>query len=100
MSDSITINGAMMLLLFFVFIIIFSVLGGPVDSIMDSILGMDGLESSDEIDTYVPLIKTAARIAFALGISVPAVWFTAKVFSREPAHYYYTNDKRRGGRTF
>lgn len=101
MSDSLAINGAELLLGIFLFIILFSVLGGPVDDVMDGILGLDGSSYSDEIDEYVPYFKTAVRIAFALGITGPAIWFIAKIFSREPAHYYQQNNRNnRGGGTF
>lgn len=99
MSDSITVNGAYLLLFLFIFIVIFAVLGGPIDDVMDGILGLDGYGFSDEIDEYVPYFKTAVRIAFAFGISTPAVWFVAKVFSREPA-YYYNKGNNGGGGTF
>jgi len=97
MSDSISINGAYLLLFLFIFITVFAVLADPVDNIMDGILNLDGMTSSDEIDQYVPYYKTAARLALALGIATPVIWFIAKIFSREPANYY---NNRRGGGTF
>lgn len=95
MSDSISYNGAMFLLFLFISIVVFFVLSSPVDQILDGVLGMDGLTSSDEIDLYVPAIKIAVRIAFSLSISTPLVWFAIKMFNREPA--YYTNKKNKGG---
>lgn len=98
MSDSITYNGAIFLLFLFIAITVFFVLSTPVDNILEGLLGLDGLESSDELDTFIPLIQNAVKIAFSLGIATPVVWFIVKIFSREPAYYQKRNN--RGGGTF
>lgn len=98
MSDSITYNSVIFLLFLFIAIVVFSILSDPVDTILDAILGMDGLTSSSQIDTYVPYIKTAVKIAFSLTIATPVVWFIIKIFSREPA--YYNRYNRGNGGTF
>lgn len=97
MSDSITYNGAVFLLFLFLAIIVFFVLSDPVDQVLEGILGLDGLTSSDEIDRFVPYIQTGVKIAFSLSIATPVVWFVVKIFSREPAYY---RNNRRGGGTF
>jgi len=67
-------------------IVLFIVLGGPVDTIFDSMTSNPVVPEQTQM---VPNYKLAARLAFAIGITTPVVWFVAKMFSREPAVYKY-----------
>jgi len=89
MDDSITKNGVIFIAYLALMLFLFYILGGPIDTVMDGILSDTTVS---QMATYGPAFKTAARLAFAIGITTPVVWFVVKMFSREPAYFY---DKRR-----
>lgn len=86
MNDGIVVNGLYFIFFLFLMIVVFVVLGGPVDTIFDSFIYNPVVS---EQSYMVPNYKLAARLAFAIGIATPSVWFVAKMFSREPAVYKY-----------
>jgi len=87
MNNSISINGLLFIFWLFLMIILFFMLGGAIDAIFDALVDSAAGHSADETLQYVPNYKLAARMAFAIGISTPVVWFIAKMFSREPATF-------------
>jgi len=84
MSSGIIINSITFISLLFLAVVLFYVLGGPVDIIFDAFT--DNPVVSEQT-TFVPNFKLAARMAFAIGIATPVVWFFVKMFSREPAQF-------------
>jgi hypothetical protein len=86
LENSITLNGVLFIVYLTLGVIVFWVLGGPVDTIFESML-IDPVVSQQ--NTFIPLYAMAARVAFAIGITTPVVWFLAKIFSREPGFVGY-----------
>ena len=86
MNNGILINSIYFIFFLFLMIVLFIVLGGPVDTIFDSMTSNPVVPEQTQM---VPNYKLAARLAFAIGITTPVVWFVAKMFSREPAVYKY-----------
>jgi len=86
MSNSITVNGVLFIIYLVIAAIVFYVLGGPMDTLFDSLTN-NAVVSQQE--TMIPVYKTAVRIAFALGVATPIIWFLIKIFSREPTIYQY-----------
>lgn len=84
MSVGLIRNSITFLSLLFLAIVLFYVLGGPVDVIFDAFTDNPVVP---EQATYTPNFKLAARMAFAIGIATPVVWFFVKMFSREPAQF-------------
>ena len=76
--------GAMMLIYIFMFSLIYFILAAPLDAIFDGFDDIDSGEAVDEMDTYLPNIKTALNIFFALVIAIPIVGFIMWVYHREP----------------
>lgn len=84
MNNGILVNGLWFIFWLFLAFIVFILLGAPVDAIFDSFINNPVVS---EQSWMVPNYKLAARIAFAIGITTPVIWFVAKMFSREPAVY-------------
>jgi hypothetical protein len=84
MSGGILVNAITFIFWLFLMVVVFYVLAGPVDTIFDSFI-----ENPVVIQqvTMTPYYKIAVRMAFAIGISTPVVWFFARMFSREPAYF-------------
>lgn len=86
MNNGLLINSLWFIFYLFLMITIFVILGGPIDTIFDSF-------TSNPVVTQqaymVPNYKLAVRLAFAIGITTPVIWFVAKMFSREPSVYKY-----------
>ena len=70
------------------FAIVFFVISEPLDLILDGFDNMEG-DTSDEMDLYLPSIRSAMKIAFALIIISPVVGFMVWVYSRNPEWTYY-----------
>lgn len=75
--------GVLMLLYLFITIIVFFIISSPLDSIFNGFDDTTG-EHSDEMDIYLPNIRTALNIFFALVIAAPIIGFIMWVFHREP----------------
>ena len=74
--------GVIMLVYLFMFSIIYFILSAPLDAVFDGFDDTTG-EHSDEMDTYLPNIKTALNIFFAIVIATPVVAFIMFVYRRE-----------------
>jgi len=75
--------GIIMLVYLFLFLIVYFVLSAPLTSMFDGFGAASG-EHSDEMDTYLPYIRSALNVAFALIIVSPIVGFIVWVYHREP----------------
>jgi len=86
---SITQAGVLFLAFLFMVVVFYFVLSGPVDAIFDGFDDVDDPISGDEIDLFLPNIRTAMNIAFALMLATPITGFIMWVFSREPFYERY-----------
>lgn len=86
---SITVAGVLLVVYLSLAIIVFLAISGPVDSIFDGFDDADAAEATDEMNLYLPNIRTAMHIAFTLFIVTPVVGFVMWVFSREPFYEHY-----------
>lgn len=75
--------GVIMLVYLFMFSLVYYVISAPLDSIFDGLAATDG-EHADEMGVYLPNIRTALNIFFALVIATPIVGFIMWVYHREP----------------
>ena len=76
--------GAMMLIYLFMFSLVYFILATPLDAVFDGFDNIKGGEAVDEMDEYLPNIRTALNIFFALVIAIPIVGFIMWVYHREP----------------
>lgn len=81
--------GVTMLVGVAMFAIVFFVVSTPINSMMDSFDDANTGDATDEMNTYLPNIRTALSMAFALIIVSPIVGFIIWVYSREPDWSYY-----------
>ena len=75
--------GAFMLLYLFIFTLVFFVIDAPITAMLDGFYDTEG-DHSDEMDIFLPDIRTALSIFFALIIAAPIIGFIMWVFHREP----------------
>ena len=75
--------GAILLVYLFMFTLVFFILSAPLSSIFDGLSDTTG-EHSDEMAEYLPNIRNALNIFFALVIATPIVGFIVWVYHREP----------------
>jgi len=75
--------GLTMLIGVFLFSIVFFVISAPLDAILDGFDDTPG-EHSNEMDRYLPNIRTAFKMGIALIIISPIVGFIVWVYSRDP----------------
>lgn len=84
MTNSIAKAGVYFAVYLFIMVTVFFVLSAPVNYIFDGfLLGEYGL-AQDEMNTFVPLLKGAVQMAFAICLAAPLMWFVMWVFHREP----------------
>jgi len=86
---SVAVAGVLLIVYFSLAVIVFLAVSGPVDALLDGFDDADASEATDEMNTYLPNIRTAMKIAFALFIVTPVVGFVMWVFSREPFYEQY-----------
>lgn len=72
-----------MLVWIFMFTIVFVILSAPLTAIFDGFDNSRG-EHADEMDIYLPIIKTCLTIFFSIIIVTPIVGFIMWVYHREP----------------
>jgi len=82
--NSITVAGVIMLIYLSVMIMFFYLLSTPVNAIFDGLSGTSLGEATDEMATFLPWIRTAVNMVFAIGIATPITWFIFWIFNREP----------------
>ncbi|NIQ89374.1 MAG: hypothetical protein GWN93_10035 [Deltaproteobacteria bacterium] len=88
MDRSIITGGATLIIATFLIIIVFFVLSNPVTSILDGFDDIDAGDATDDMNTYLPDIRTAFWLGMSIAIVTPAVIFVFWIFHREPDHYY------------
>ena len=71
------------------FVIVFYVISAPVEHILDGFDNADVGDATDEMNTYLPNIRIALQMAFALIIVSPVVGFVIWVYSRDPEWQFY-----------
>jgi ABC-type uncharacterized transport system YnjBCD permease subunit len=84
--DNLIHAGVILGVYLFIAILVYFLLSGPVNAVFDGLnAGAQGVPSvKPYMDLYLPSIRDAVQIAFALGIAFPVTWFVFWVFSREP----------------
>jgi len=80
--------GALMLIATFVILLLYFVVSTPLTSMFDSFDDADAGEATDEMNDYLPHIRTAINMAFAIAIITPSLIFIFWIFHREPDWYY------------
>jgi len=88
-GDSIVRAGIIFLVFLFAMILVYFTISPFVEAMFDALDDVDDPETSDEMDTYLPYIRTAMTMAFAIGIATPVAWIFIWVFSREPDERRY-----------
>lgn len=88
LDRSIIMAGGTLLLATFIILILYFVISTPLSSMFDSIDDVDAGEATDEMNTVLPIIRTALDLAFAIAIITPSVIFVLWVFMREPDWRY------------
>ena len=83
---SLTKAGVVLVTYLFVVLVIYFALSVPINTIFDGFDAADFAMAEDEKDTYLPIIRNALTIFFAILLSIPIVWFFFWVFHREPAY--------------
>lgn len=76
--------GIVMLSYLFMILIAYFILSVPITMIFDGFDDADTGEATDEIDQYLPNIRTVFHMFFAMMAAVPLTWFTLWVMKREP----------------
>jgi hypothetical protein len=84
--DNLIHAGVLLVVYLFIAILVYFLLGVPVNAILGGIsAGAQGVSSvKPHMNLWMPYILEAVQIAFALGIAYPVTWFIFWVFSREP----------------
>ena len=68
--------------------LVYFVLSSPLEHIFDGFDDADSHAADDEMDIYLPSIRTALNIGFAIAIITPAMIFIFWIFHQEPDWYY------------
>ena len=84
---SITMAGGILVLSTFMIIVLFFVIS-PMESMFASFDDADAAEATDEMNEFLPYIKTAFWMGMAIAIITPALIFIFWIFHREPDWYY------------
>jgi len=88
LTSSVTIAGAIMLIATFAILVLYFVISTPMASMFDAFDDADAAEATNEMNLYLPFIKTAFYMGFAIAIITPALIFIFWIFHREPDWYY------------
>ena len=86
---SITFAGVIFLVYLAVMVMLYFLLGPAVDAMFDAFTGNSFGYANSQMNYFVPLFRSATKIAFAFGLATPIAWFIFWVFSREPAYSRY-----------
>jgi hypothetical protein len=69
----------------FVMICVFFFMSGPVDTMLSGFGSVaEGTISEPYMNSFLPGIRQAIWMVFAIGMSIPITWFIFWVFSRDP----------------
>lgn len=88
MDRSVITAGATLIIATFLILLVFFVLSTPVTTILDGFDDADAGEATDEMNDYLPDIRTAFWLGISIAIVTPALIFVFWVFHREPDWYY------------
>jgi len=83
----IRIGGSLLIGLFMV-IILYFVISTPLEIIFDAFDDADTADATDDMNIYLPYIRNAMSMAFAVAIAAPLVIFVMRTFEREPRYDY------------
>lgn len=86
---SITIAGILLLVFLFSSIIFYMTVSGPISTVLDGFDDADVGDASDEMDSFLPGVRIALSMAFAIFVITPVAGFVMWVFSREPFYERY-----------
>jgi Sec-independent protein secretion pathway component TatC len=81
--------GGYMLISVFLILVVYYVSSPFFTTFFDHIDDIDAAEATDEIDNFLPNIRTALNIAFAVAVVAPVIIFVMRTFEREPDWSYY-----------
>jgi len=87
-TSSVTMAGAVMLVATFAILVLYFIISTPMESMFNSFDDIDSGEATDEMDEYLPGIKNAFYMGFAIAIITPALIFIFWIYHREPDWYY------------
>jgi ABC-type polysaccharide/polyol phosphate export permease len=76
--------GLSMLLFIFLAVIIYFVISAPMTAMFDAFDDADAGEATDEMNSFLPNIRSALNMFFAVLIAIPITGFVIWVFRREP----------------
>ena len=83
---SLTKAGVVFLVYLFIVIVLYFFLSVPINSIYDAFEAGSWSLAESQKAGYMPLIRTATTVFFAVLISIPVTWFFFWVFHREPSY--------------
>ena len=86
---SITHAGAILLTFSFLAIVFYFTISTPLEAVFDGFDDINDPVSGDEMDLFLPNIRTALNIAFAIFLATPATGFIFWVFSKQPIYERY-----------
>ena len=72
----------------FMFLILYFVISTPINTFFDTLDDADVAEANTYMDSYLPIIRNALTMAFAVTAAIPSTWFVIYVFTREPDWSY------------
>ena len=87
-SDSIALAGIVFVVYVFVMLVLALFLADPIDNILSSIGAADVPDANEHLDNYIPMYRSAVRLALLLGMATPFVVFIMWVFNREPVQEF------------
>lgn len=90
--SSVVRAGGIMLIGTFAILVLYFVISTPITAMFDSFDDAETPYSDDEMNEYLPNIRTALNMAFAIAIITAAVIFIFWIFHREQEPY--RRDKR------
>lgn len=72
----------------FMIMVLYFVISTPLESMFGSFDDADSGDATDEMNTFLPNIRNAMNMAFAIAIVTPPVVFILWIFYREPEWTY------------
>lgn len=87
-GDSIAMAGMVFVVYVFVMLVLALFLADPIDNILEAIGAADVPDANAELDTYIPMYRSAVTLVLLLGMATPFVVFIMWIFNREPVQEY------------
>lgn len=76
--------GIVMIVYLFMILLAYFVLSTPITAIFDAFDDTDTGAATEQLDQFLPTIRTAFNMFFAMMAAVPMTWFIFWVMHREP----------------